>query len=105
MNHVVPWLISGSCTERHQCVPPCDEKKTVGGSTKGQRLTGSVRLNNVEGQKENVWARKNLGIAQRLKCVGCWGCEPTMLSISFGYFYFIHNAMECIFYLFKILDN
>lgn len=33
------------------------------------------------------------------------GCEPTMLSISFGYFYFIHNAMECIFYLFKILDN
>lgn len=71
MNHVVSWLISGSCTERHQCVSPCDEKKTVGGSTKGQRLTGSVWLDNVEGQKENVWARKNLGIAQRLKCVGC----------------------------------
>lgn len=64
-------VISGSCTERHQCVSPCDEKKTVGGSTKGQRLTGSVRLDNAEGQKENVWARKNLGIAQRLKCVGC----------------------------------
>ena len=66
-----PVVISGSCTERHQCVSPCDEKKTVGGSTKGQRLTGSVRLDNAEGQKENVWARKNLGIAQRLKCVGC----------------------------------